>query len=134
MTQPSLTALLLQFQKLNPDAPGQELLEQLVGIVEQLRAEPAGQRAEFPFAFGETLARFAYDPVAPFSEGEAPGLALVSTSQPVRVPGQGWVVGYLRMPEAVMMAHALSEAIAHAGKVRPYKAEPSRPEDESLPY
>jgi hypothetical protein len=134
MTQPSLTALLQQFQKLNPDAPGQELLEQLVGIVEQLRAQPAEKRAEFPFAFGETIARFTYVPTADFSEGGAPGIAIVTTSPPVRVPGQGWVVGYLRTPEAVMMGHALAEAIAHAGKVRPYKSEPAAQDGEDIPY
>jgi hypothetical protein len=134
MTQPSLTALLQQFQKLNPDAPGHELLEQLVGIVEQLRATPTAERAEFPFAFGETIARFTYEPAADFSEGSAPSIAIVTTSPPIRVPGQGWVVGYMRIPEAVMAAHALAEAIAHAGKVRPYKSEPATPDGEDIPY
>lgn len=135
MPQLSLTELLQQFQKMNPDAPGQELLEQLVGAVEMLRAQPAGKRAEFPFAFGETIARFTYMPHASFSEGTAPAIAIVTTGEPVRVAGEGWVVGYLRIPEAVMMGHALREALAHAGKVRPYTtpAEPAADGDD-FPY
>jgi hypothetical protein len=134
MTQPSLTALLQQFQKLNPDAPGQELLEQLVGIVEQLRATPTNERAEFPFAFHEAVARVEYDPAIPFTDATEAGIAVYVPAAPLRVQGKGWLIGHLRLPGAVMMAHALAEAIAHAGKVRPYKARPTAPEGEDIPY
>jgi hypothetical protein len=135
MTQPSLTALLQQFQKLNPDAPFVDLLEQLVGIVEQLRATPAAKRKAFPFVIRDEAGAFVFDPAVYFNEPEPDaGIALYSKARPVPIEGRGYLIGWLTMPEAVMMAHALAEAIAHAGKVRPYKAEAASPDGEDIPY
>lgn len=116
MPHPSLSALLAQFQRENPDHRGNQLLEAIVTELEaaQLRIPKA---EEFPFVIGDGKGAFYLDPVVAFGDGPAPAIGLYSKAPPVRVEGRGFLIGWMRVPEAVVAYLALGEALRRAGQL-----------------